>query len=56
LKFIATGEAAVKRSRDNLPNPTTLRHEPYFPRNAPAIGDLMTMFHFPLGQFLCKGR
>ena len=32
---------------DNLPNPKTLAHEPYFPRNSPAIGDLMTMFRFP---------
>ena len=37
------------RSRDNLPNPIVLSHEPYFPRNSPAIGDLMTMFHFPAG-------
>jgi phospholipase C len=35
------------RSRDNLPNPVTLRGEPFFPRNSPAIGDLMTMFRFP---------
>jgi phospholipase C len=34
------------RSRDNLPNPITLAHEPYFPRNSPAIGDLMSMFRF----------
>jgi phospholipase C len=52
LKFIERNwrlKPLSKRSRDNLPNPTMLRHEPYFPRNAPAIGDLMTMFHFPAG-------
>jgi phospholipase C len=38
------------RSRDNLPNPVALPHEPYFPRNSPAIGDLMEMFRFPPGS------
>jgi phospholipase C len=33
-------------SRDNLPNPVASRDEPYVPRNAPAIGDLMEMFRF----------
>jgi phospholipase C len=37
------------RSRDNLPNPVALPWEPYFPRNSPAIGDLMEMFQFPVG-------
>jgi hypothetical protein len=35
-----------KRSRDNLPNPTTLSSAPYFPTNGPAIRDLMNMFDF----------
>ncbi|MHB8389149.1 MAG: hypothetical protein ACYDBH_06155, partial [Acidobacteriaceae bacterium] len=34
------------RSRDNLPDPVTTRRNPYVPINSPAIGDLMTMFHF----------
>jgi phospholipase C len=49
LKFIEHNwrlKPLSNRSRDNLPNPRTLRHEPYFPRNAPAIGDLTTMFQF----------
>ena len=33
-------------SRDNLPDPVASRDEPYVPRNAPAIGDLMEMFRF----------
>jgi phospholipase C len=47
LKFIESNwrlKPLSARSRDNLPNPVTLAHEPYFPRNSPAIGDLMTMF------------
>ena len=49
LKFIEHNwylQPLSNRSRDNLPNPTTFRHEPYFPRNGPAIGDLTTMFQF----------
>ena len=34
------------RSRDNLPNPVATRRNPYVPINSPAIGNLMTMFHF----------
>jgi phospholipase C len=35
------------RSRDNLPNPITDEDDNrYVPRNMPAIGDLMDMFHF----------
>ncbi len=34
------------RSRDNLPNPTPTAANPYIPANAPAIGDLMTLFDF----------
>jgi phospholipase C len=33
-------------SRDNLPDPVASREDPYVPRNAPAIGDLMDMFRF----------
>jgi phospholipase C len=38
------------RSRDNLPNPVVLAGEPYFPRNSPAIGDLMEMFEFQVAH------
>jgi len=39
------------RSRDNLPNPVTDEDDnPYVPRNMPAIGDLMEMFHFGDGD------
>jgi phospholipase C len=34
------------RSRDNLPNPETGRHDQYKPVNGPAIGDLMNLFDF----------
>jgi phospholipase C len=34
------------RSRDNLPNPIARKHQPYQPLNAPAIGDLMSLFNF----------
>ena len=50
LKFIESNwglRPLSARSRDNLPNPRTFPWEPYFPRNSPAIGDLMTMFRFP---------
>ncbi len=49
LKFIERNwrlRPLSARSRDNLPNPVVLSHEPYFPRNSPAIGDLMEMFQF----------
>jgi phospholipase C len=49
LKFIERNwrlSPLSARSRDNLPNPVVLSHEPYFPRNSPAIGDLMEMFQF----------
>ncbi|MDB6159658.1 MAG: phosphoesterase [Gammaproteobacteria bacterium] len=32
--------------RDNLPNPTTTRSNPYVPLNQPAIGDLLDTFDF----------
>jgi phospholipase C len=35
-----------ERSRDNLPNPVAQPDAPYFPTNAPAIGDLTTLFDF----------
>jgi phospholipase C len=37
-------------SRDNLPDPVASRKDPYVPRNSPAIGDLMDMFHFDHGH------
>jgi phospholipase C len=47
LKFIERNwglKPLSTRSRDNLPNPIVLAEAPYFPRNSPAIGDLMEMF------------
>lgn len=35
-----------ERSRDNLPNPISDPSAPYFPINAPAVGDLTTLFRF----------
>ena len=49
LKFIEanwTVPPITKRSRDNLPNPTT-GADPYKPTNGPAIGDLTDLFNFP---------
>jgi phospholipase C len=34
------------RSRDRLPNPVAREDNPYLPLNAPAIGDLMSLFDF----------
>jgi phospholipase C len=48
LKFIEANWAVppiTKRSRDNLPNPTT-GADPYKPTNGPAIGDLTDLFDF----------
>jgi phospholipase C len=48
LKFIEANwnvPPITKRSRDNLPNPTT-GADPYKPTNGPAIGDLTDLFHF----------
>jgi len=39
-------ERISARTRDNLPDPVASRANPYVPRNAPAIGDLMDMFEF----------
>ncbi|HEX3486683.1 MAG TPA: alkaline phosphatase family protein [Micropepsaceae bacterium] len=49
LKFIEANwglPPISARSRDNLPNPTTSRQNPYVPTNGPAIGDLMNLFDF----------
>ena len=49
LKFIEWNwslRPLSSRSRDNLPNPTSLPNAPYFPTNSPAIGDLRSMFDF----------
>jgi phospholipase C len=49
LKFIEKNwhlETVTKRSRDNFPNPRVDDDNPYVPRNTPAIGDLMDLFHF----------
>jgi phospholipase C len=49
LKFIEANWGVppiTKRSRDNLPNPTS-GADPYIPTNGPAIGDLMDLFKFP---------
>jgi phospholipase C len=55
LKFIERNwrlSPLSARSRDNLPNPVALPWEPYFPRNSPAIGDLMEMFQFVDGRLV----
>ncbi|WP_266168728.1 alkaline phosphatase family protein [Dyella subtropica] len=39
-------ETISPRGRDNLPNPRTRPGDPYVPVNAPAIGNLMSMFNF----------
>ncbi|OYV38600.1 MAG: hypothetical protein B7Z80_09585 [Rhodospirillales bacterium 20-64-7] len=49
LKFIEAnwGLPTISgRSRDNLPNPVQDGANPYVPTNSPALGDLMSMFHF----------
>lgn len=49
LKFIEHNwklQPLSKRSRDNLPNPIAKHNSPYQPVNAPAIGDLMSLFSF----------
>jgi phospholipase C len=49
LKFIERNwdlPPLTQRSRDNLPNPIAGEDNSYVPTNAPAIGDLMDMFHF----------
>jgi acid phosphatase len=49
LKFIEAnwGLAPLSgRSLDNLPNPVSTASDPYVPTNGPAIGNLMSLFHF----------
>jgi phospholipase C len=49
LKFIEAnwGLPTISgRSRDNLPNPVQDGPNPYVPTNSPALGDLMSVFHF----------
>jgi len=49
LKFIERNwhlKPLTARSRDNLPNPIAHEHDPYGPRNSPAIGDLFETFDF----------
>jgi phospholipase C len=49
LKFIERNwqlAPITGRSRDNLPNPTTIPENPYLPTNSPALSDLFDMFDF----------
>jgi phospholipase C len=49
LKFIERNwrlQPLTHRSRDNLPNPTARRSNPYVPTNMPAIADLFEAFDF----------
>jgi len=49
LKFIERNwrlDPLTRRSRDNLPNPKTERHNPYVPANMPALDDLFDAFDF----------
>ncbi|MEJ0095420.1 MAG: alkaline phosphatase family protein [Methylocella sp.] len=49
LKFIERNwklQPLTDRSRDNLPNPTSTKNNPYVPTNPPAIGDLFDAFNF----------
>jgi phospholipase C len=49
LKFIERNwklQPLTNRSRDNLPNPKTERHNPYVPTNSPALTDLFEAFDF----------
>jgi phospholipase C len=50
LKFIEANwnlPPVTGRSRDNFPDPTMSKSDPYVPTNGPAIGDLMDLFKFP---------
>ena len=38
--------ADLDRSRDNLPNPTSKKANPYVPTNSPALDDLFDAFNF----------
>lgn len=49
LKFIERNwglKPLTNRSRDNLPNPTFTRNNPYVPTNSPALSDLFDAFDF----------
>jgi phospholipase C len=49
LKFIERNwklQPLTTRSRDNLPNPTTAKNNPYVPTNSPALDDLFDAFDF----------
>ena len=49
LKFIERNwglKPLTTRSRDNFPNPVSLRFNPYVPINSPAISDLFDVFQF----------
>jgi phospholipase C len=49
LKFIEYNwglRPLSERSRDRLPNPKVTARDPYRPLNAPAVGDLTTLFDF----------
>jgi phospholipase C len=49
LKFIEANwklSPITNRSRDNFPNPTATKNNPYVPLNQPAISDMMDLFTF----------
>ena len=49
VKFIERNwklQPLTDRSRDNLPNPTATKADPYVPTNMPAIDDLFDSFNF----------
>jgi phospholipase C len=49
LKFIERNwhlDPLTDRSRDNLPNPTAKKDDPYVPTNSPALDDLFEAFNF----------
>ena len=49
LKFIERNwglQPLTNRSRDNLPNPTVAKSNPYVPTNGPALADLFDAFDF----------
>jgi len=49
LKFIERNwnlKPLTNRSRDNLPNPTVKKNNPYVPTNSPALADLFDAFDF----------
>lgn len=53
LKFIEANwglNPLSQRSRDNLPDPVARGDNPYVPVNRPAIGDLMSLFDFNMGD------